>query len=82
MFGIGVTSLLVIEDFACSRRLEISENDCKLINYCICMFAEVIGSHGATSQRQGKKCSSWEYNLGTKISCTPTEYFCAKSAGA
>jgi hypothetical protein len=32
--------------------------------------------------RAGKNnFSSWEHNLETKISCRPTEYFCAKSAG-
>jgi hypothetical protein len=32
--------------------------------------------------RAGKKFSSWEHNLETRISCRPTEYFCAKSACA
>jgi hypothetical protein len=26
-----------------------------IVNYCTCMFAEVIGSHGATSQGQEKR---------------------------
>jgi hypothetical protein len=33
-------------------------------------------------QGRKKEFSSWEHNLETKISCRPTEYFCAKSACA
>jgi hypothetical protein len=29
------------------------------------------------SQGRKKEFSSWEHNLKTKISCRPTEYFCA-----
>jgi hypothetical protein len=33
-------------------------------------------------QGRKKTFSSWEQNLETKITCRPTEYFCAKSACA
>jgi hypothetical protein len=40
------------------------------------------GSEPTHKQGRKKTFSSWEQNLETKITCRPTEYFCAKSACA
>jgi hypothetical protein len=41
-----------------------------------------VTRYRAPGPGQEKTFSSWEQNLETKITCRPTEYFCAKSACA